>query len=427
MVRAAIALGVVLQAVTGYYAFRLTESAGVPRAAALLTGTLTVVTPVVVWGAVSGMEVPLAAALVLAGLHHHFAGRTAAGPRRYLGMTLLGASALARPENLALIAVVLLGEWFGSEPIRARFARVAQGTVITALIFAPLVAFSYRTVGRPLPTTFYAKSGPGIVRAIETRDAAMARRGLFTFGPRAVANFWMILTDQFSWAACLVALGAVAAATAPPTRRMALTFLSIMIVVPFAMGLTAPQRLKPDNVRYAGQLVVLAAPLLAAGAWRLFRRPAAAVVAMALAVALTAARSVDGAQPFALSVKNVQELQVTAARWMAVHLPREAVVAVNDVGAIAYFSGRQILDLEGLVSAEVLPYRSLPDRGLRIVRDMRPDYVVVFPGWYPEIARSEELHEIHRVTITDNYISAGDTLIIYQTPWARPLPARTLQ
>jgi hypothetical protein len=107
-------------------------------------------------------------------------------------------------------------------------------------------------------------------------------------------------------------------------------------------------------------------------------------------------------------------------RWLGEHLPPGSRVAVNDVGAIAYFSGQRILDLEGLVSPEVLPYRQYADRGLRTVRDMRPDYVAIFPGWYPEIAASPDFREIHRVTIVDNVISAGDTIVIYETPW-RPL------
>jgi arabinofuranosyltransferase len=110
---------------------------------------------------------------------------------------------------------------------------------------------------------------------------------------------------------------------------------------------------------------------------------------------------------------------VTTGRWISRHLPVDAVVAVNDVGAIAYFSGRRILDLEGLVSPDILPYRSLPDRGIRVVMDKRPNYLAIFPNWYPDISRSAALHEIHRVHISDNYISAGDTLIVYDTPWSR--------
>jgi hypothetical protein len=117
-------------------------------------------------------------------------------------------------------------------------------------------------------------------------------------------------------------------------------------------------------------------------------------------------------------VKNIQEIHVTMGRWLAANRPEDDVVAVNDVGAIAYFSDRRILDLEGLVSPEVLPYRGLADRGLRVVNDMKPDVIAIFPHWYPEIAASPAFREIHRVHVMDNLVSAGDTMIVYEPSWS---------
>jgi arabinofuranosyltransferase len=413
-----IVLGGLCQIAAGYYAVRLTELFGVPRSLACLAGTLTVVTPVVVWGAVSGMEVPLAGVLVLAGLYYHFTSRDFVGMRRYVGLTVLGASALARPESLAVVAVVLVSELFGRMSMRERIIRFLLGSLVAALPFAILVAFSYVTIGRPLPTTFYAKSGPGIVRAIEAGDSAMAKRTLLTFGPQAAANFWLVLRDQFGWVAWLIVVGAVAGMTSP-NRRVALTLVVILVLVPYAMGLAAPQRLKPDNVRYAAQLVVTTSPLIVLGIWRSLRRPLLAIIVLVGIAVAVAIGAIHRAADYARAVKNIEELQVTAGRWLGSHVPPESVVATNDVGAIAYFSKRRILDLEGLVSPDVLPYRSRPDRGMRVAVDMRPAYLAIFPGWYPELSRSPMFTEIHRVHISDNYISAGDTLIIYETPWAR--------
>ena len=420
VVIASVVLGGLCQIAAGYYAVRLTELFGTPRSVACLAGTLTVVTPVVAWGAVSGMEVPLAGALVLAGLYHYFRVRDLDGMGRYAGLAVLGASALARPESLAVVGVVLLIELCGRMSVRERFSRFLLGSLVAALPFAILVGFSYVTIGRPLPTTFYAKSGPGIVRAIETGDSAMTKRTLLTFGPQAAANFWLVLRDQLGWVAWLIVVGAVAGTTSPH-RRLALTLVVTLVLVPYGMGLAAPQRLKPDNVRYAAQLVVITSPLIVLGVWRVLRRPVVAVIVLAAIAAAVATRTVHRASDYARSVKNIEELQVTAGRWIGSHLPLEAVVATNDVGAIAYFGGRRILDLEGLVSPDVLPYRRLPDRGMKVVMDKRPNYLVIFPGWYPEISGSSMFREVHRVHISDNYISAGDTLIIYETPWAGDL------
>jgi hypothetical protein len=418
IVVAAFALGLLAQLASGYYAARLAELLGVSRVPAMLAGTLVVVLPVLAWGAVSGMEVPLASALVLAGLSEHFAHRTAQGRRRYLGVALLGASALARPESLAIAAIVMASELIGRDPFRARAARATVGALICGAVFAPLVIFSYTSIRRPLPTTFYAKSGPGIVRAIDTRDAAMAHRNLTVHGPLAEKNFALILADQLGWGAWLVVPAIVVLIAGPTTRRPALTLAAILVVVPYLMGLTAPQRLKPDNVRYAAQLVVLAAPILVGAIWRVLQIRPAAVAVTTLLIASAGWRTADYRHLYAQSVKNIQEIHVATGRWLAANRPQDDVIAVNDVGAIAYFSGRRILDLEGLVSPEVLPYRSLPQRARRVVDDMHPDLIVIFPHWYPEISGSPDFHEIHRISVSDNLVSAGDTMIVYRPPWS---------
>jgi hypothetical protein len=423
MVVAATLLGLIMQAVTGFYAMRLAGLLGIDRLIAALAGTLAAVTPIMVWGAVSGMEVTLAAALLVAGLFHCF---RVTDPARVpaLGITLLGLASLARPESMAVVAVVVASEALRAGSVRQRLRRTVLSGVLAAAAVAPLVIFSYATIGRPLPTTFYAKSGPGIVRAVATGDAAMAERAIVTFGPRAVSNFGATLLDQFGVASVLLPLGLLYSLLMPEHRRIGLTMLAIFVLVPFAMGIVAPQRLKPDNVRYTGQLVAAAAPvLIAAVGFARRHRPAVAIAIAALAVAATAARAVSSASLYAISVKNIEELHVVTGQWLRDHVPAGELVAANDVGAIAYFGGRRVLDLEGLVSPDVLPYRGLPERGLQVVLDMRPGYVVIFPAWYPEIpARADLFTEIHRVRILDNVISAGDEMIVFRTPWASGAP-----
>ena len=56
-----------------------------------------------VWGALSGMEVTLAAALVTGALVAHAAGRVA------MSAALVGLAALARPESVLLIPLLWLG------------------------------------------------------------------------------------------------------------------------------------------------------------------------------------------------------------------------------------------------------------------------------------------------------------------------------
>jgi len=55
------------------------------------------------------------------------------------------------------------------------------------------------------------------------------------------------------------------------------------------------------------------------------------------------------------------ERHVRAGRWLAAHTPKDAVVATHDIGAIAFYSQRRIVDITGLVTPEVVPHVLKPD------------------------------------------------------------------
>jgi hypothetical protein len=52
----------------------------------------------------------------------------------------------------------------------------------------------------------------------------------------------------------------------------------------------------------------------------------------------------------AASADAIRQQQVSMARWAADELPEDAVIGVNDAGAIAYLSGRRTFDLVGLTT-----------------------------------------------------------------------------
>jgi arabinofuranosyltransferase len=427
-------LGLLFQAGTAVVAARfgmwLTESKLVGFAA----GMLAAVAPIMVWGAMSGMEVPMAAFLVLLGIDRHL--RAPSGTGAVCGAFWLALACLARPECLIILALALADlavHWLRHRDVSKPRPRIVWAVAAVAIVLVPWVAFNYATVGKPLPTTFYAKSGSGIVRALEQRDWAMAQRDAMVFGPQALTNFVAILRDQLGLAAWFIPLALVWGILIERSRRQAMLFLLLVLVVmPFAMGLTAPQRLKLSNERYVPQLIVLGAVLVAVGTApivRLLQRPTPQLphvvrygiaAAIPVLLALSATQHIEeGVFYFTRSVKNIQELHVALGKWIDQHLPPDAVVATNDVGAIAYFGHRPILDIEGLVSPEALAYRG-PGRGLQVAEKFHPDYLAIFPHWYPEIAaQPDRFRLVYRASIPDNYIAAGGEFLVLQSPWAR--------
>jgi len=63
-------------------------------------------------------------------------------------------------------------------------------------------------------------------------------------------------------------------------------------------------------------------------------------------------------------------------RYLRTHTEETAIVAAEDIGYIGYYSQRRILDRDGLVSPEVVPYNRSGAYG-ELIENYRPDWVVL--------------------------------------------------
>jgi hypothetical protein len=138
--------------------------------------------------------------------------------------------------------------------------------------------------------------------------------------------------------------------------------------------------------------------------------------AYAAYLALALATLPGAAGRYAWAVQNVNAMQVEIGRWISANAPARARLAVNDVGAIAYVSRRPVLDLMGLVTPEVIPYRRHGEEGvIRYVMDRCPDYVIVFPTWFPRLAmRADLLEPVHRVRLERWEVTGGPEMVVYR-------------
>ncbi len=121
----------------------------------------------------------------------------------------------------------------------------------------------------------------------------------------------------------------------------------------------------------------------------------------------------------ALSVENINEMQVRLGKWMDRSIPKGALVAINDVGAIKFFGNRRCLDLEGLVSPEIIPYKILgTDSYILYLNEHRPDYFMIFPVWYPPLMRLLSLNKriLHEVRLEDDIGLGGQWRTIVAKP-----------
>ena len=100
------------------------------------------------------------------------------------------------------------------------------------------------------------------------------------------------------------------------------------------------------------------------------------------------------AQRYALSVRNINQMQVQFGKWMNQNIPQQSLVAIHDVGAIKFFGERRCLDLEGLVCPQIVPYKIMgTDSYVAYLNKHRPDYFIVFPTYYPTIVKVLRLQQ----------------------------------
>lgn len=421
-------IGLVLTIVAALLTGQLAEWLTGSRWVGLYTALALALSPRLAWGSLSGMEVSLYAVLVTGTLVAYLRALETGAP--WWGL-LAGLAGAARPETFVVFPVLAL-DWTvrvvrGMLPA-PRLVRFVLPLALFAVPAAGFITLNYATSGHPLPLTFYAKTyGMGTLPSLmegRWHDALMdARWYPFEFLYQLLAWCEKEYPD--------LALGALVGACAllgltggtANQRRGSYLLVITFVASPMLKGLGAPEPpLIVHEGRYLFHLLAMFLVIAVVGVLELrrFIRPRWLVVLfIATAIGRLGLALFDGAPEYAAKVKNINDLQVATARWLQRETTPEARIATNDIGAIAYFSGRFIIDTEGLITPEAIH----PKRMRRLVpflESQRPDLLVIFPEWYPEIVSHTDLfHEIYRIHAAQEAAGAP-SLVIYRTPWSRP-------
>jgi hypothetical protein len=401
---AAKALGVACWAATGLVTRRLATAAELPAGLSWVAGLAVLTLGRLVWGALSGMEVPLAALCVAA------ASWAIARDRSLLGAAGLGLATLARPEAGLLVVLHALGG--------GRWSAMLRRLVVAAAVLAPSIAFNVIVGGRLVPNTAAAKVEGGLLGQMEGVAApwALAHRFVWFF-----FREWgkLLFLDHVALPVLLV-VGLYA------VRASRLRWLAAALILhPIASALVAPYR-SPifQTGRYSTHLLPLAVVVALIGLERFWRRLPTRRLRVAVAALLLVALVAPvpgGAWEYAWAVQNINAMQVTLGHWVAGHTPPDTLIAVNDLGALSYFGRRRVIDLRGLGTPEILPYRRQGEMAILGYLGRRcPEYLIVFPEWYRMLtARDDLFRPIAGVKLPYNVVSGADTMLVYETVWHR--------
>lgn len=446
----AIVLGVFFHLVSNVAVYYLAMAVKPDRRLALTAAVLVAITGRWVWSSLSGMETTFFTALTMWGLllyARHGAGRVALA----LGASLLALAALARPGGFVLLGLViawsLLSSALGSFSLASLVLRVRRSNVmlpLLALLAAVVLRLTYTvsTGGGVFGNTFMAQSLPQGVTGYT--------------GPRFLPDFWYLRsavlslrTDDFLLG-LLIPLGIVLwirlARQDRNVRSLVVLCLLWFVALPLFNSVVAPNLrhherylmpLIPWTVLFGTFGIAGLVEFTVSDRWRA-RIPwiRASVTAAALFAVVTAICLADAlydtkrwATQYAGDVRNIEAVQVQIGKWIRDNTPRDAYVALNDIGAITVISNRRALDTVGIAEPGILPY--LVEQGrvgvFAYLQQKRPDYLVVWPEWYPEVvARTDIFRPIYSVrmddplTATRDSMLGGAEMVVYEVHFPEP-------
>jgi arabinofuranosyltransferase len=390
---------------------------------AWLAGVVVAVNGRMVWAGLSALETCLFAALSLLAVNTHLDDRAA---RRYRLRTaaLFGLAALSRPEGYLLFALAMAdfvwngaglqesapGEGGKDGALWRRLPVLPVG--LFAAMVLPYLVFSLRTSGHLLPNTYHAKA---VVDFSLDRDfLSVAARYLILDNPLLLPFYVLGIGVLFRratllslWSAGLPLVYAFLHASLYQHGRYLMPLIPCNAVIG-VVGLLEARRLalrRGGRVRGTG----------------FFPKSLLSALFGVLIIAGTAWRLPTMADLYAWNVDNINEMHVTLGHWAAQNTPPDAILALNDIGAIMYFSERSVVDLAGLITPEVVPILHSSDRDALLADFMAErgvEYVIIFPKWFPDLAaRDDVLKPVYQVTLERNTIIGGETMVVYQAHW----------
>ena len=397
---------------------RLGLELGLTHGLARLAATLAATSPWLVWSALSGMEVTLFACLSLWGMLLHLR-ELRRGTGLAVSLPVLALAGLARPEGGLLFAAACADRLLskrraaaGSDETESgELLRLATALAAACVVVLPTLVF-YRLIGDSfLPTTFSVKSSP---------DPDFLPKG----------RYLRVVLDIFFRSQPIAVLFAGAGAMRLLERyryRSGRCLLPVywLFGLPLAYSVLAASEgpvVVGNFGRYYFPLLPVVALLGVLGWQRLARLlPLMSRRLLVLAVLVPQLWGVTTGLPTYLdTISDVESSDVAAARWLAPRLPPQAVLAIQDIGALKYHLPNPVIDLVGIVNPEILPHVRARDgqAGLfAFLAERRPDYLVVFPEYYPGIVRQPGMTPVSSFAIEHNRTMAGDELVVFSTPW----------
>jgi hypothetical protein len=370
-----------------------------------------VLVPSNTWLMLSGMEYPLFMFLLLQPLW--ILDRYEYKYDILLGI-VAGLAFLARPEGILLAGIAfpvrIIQHALRKEFTKKRLLSLIGMVLAAVLVVLPWILYCLSVTGLPLPDTFYVKV-----------------QGVDEIGIEAWNIFWAYFLTSMPFLLVGLIVGGLLIARGRPYPWL----LAVMLIILYRF--TMPYQSLINNSRYLTPIFgLLAMVCIAALGYVVFKlqpgmknvhpqmMPAAVTLIIILVTIIPSIPLyLHQGEVYGLATKNINEMQVDIGYWVKTNTPENAVLAVCDVGAIAFISDRVVIDLVGLTTPAIAHGNFTGQELVDYLRQQGTDYLVIFGKWtgYFFYLMYDNLRFEYLVNLTDNIICGDDSMVVYRIVW----------
>ncbi|MBL8006616.1 MAG: hypothetical protein JNJ56_03735 [Ignavibacteria bacterium] len=396
----------------------LNEGNKSPEFAALLVSLLTVFNGRFSWSALSGMETTMFTFFCILGVFVHIKN-LAKSNFSILPALLISFATVSRPEGFLLFSLYILDLTLNLLFIRKfkeNFFRLVLSVALFLMITFPYLVFSYKISGHFFPNTFRGQGG-GLHFIPDPEYLGIALKyfindNFITALLYSVSVVYYLISFKFYFT---------------KLKLVNLTFLWI-IFLPLISSVLIPNW--RHHVRYMIPLipfintaaVYMLYNLTESGKFIFLRKLNLRKYGFYVILLFSFVNFLVFAAALGKNTDNINNQQVKLARWVNENVPREETIAVNDIGAIGFINKNKIIDMAGLITPEILRYRTYNwkdnlDSVNYLLKKNNVNYIIIYDEWFKEFLNQnrDNLTFITSAYLEDNTICGGKEMKIYKT------------
>jgi hypothetical protein len=356
-----------------------------------------------VWASVSGMETilhALIASILLISLIK--------GSSHWLLLgALAGISVWVRPDGVTFLGPIIFTVLFSLPNWKTRIRALFSALFGFAIFFLPYLVFNLALTDTAFPTTFYAKqaeysswrAGLILQRMGEGTLQLLTGPGIILFPGALVTAWWAIRNKKWRFLASLLwVIGYMGIYLFRLPAYQHGRYLMPVMPIYFFIGL------------FGFYLVYLKTNAQKRGWWLIKTAWGSSIALVCFAFWFL------GMQSYNQDVRIIESEMVDTARWVAIHIPGNALIAAHDVGALGYFGDHKLVDMAGLISPEVIPFLRNEAALVDYLDSKGVGYLVTFPDFYPLLTSG--LQPVFSTGAPYSPAQGGTNMVVYR--WSGP-------